>query len=192
VIALNTESCYYFNFYLFSTHKDPAEELQWLENLLQEMEEKGEVGILIGHVPSGSDCINNWAYRMNALFERYQHVLRTQLFGHVHQELFSTARAHESKLPVSNQHWSASGTTFTDVNPSFRVVEIDEETMLPVGLQTYFFNITAAKTTEHPDFEFHHDFQKLWELEDLSPKSMLGFAEKLQVDQETALLYSNV
>jgi len=77
VIALNTEPCYYFNFFLMAEHQDPAKELVWLENLLQDMEKKGEIGILIGHVPPGSDCINNWAYRINSLLERYQHVIRS-------------------------------------------------------------------------------------------------------------------
>jgi len=77
VIAVNTQPCYNMNFFLISTHKDGGDELAWLEDLLSEMEKKGENAILIGHVPTGDDCINNWAYRFNALMERYQHIVRT-------------------------------------------------------------------------------------------------------------------
>jgi len=102
VIALNTQSCYFNNYFLISTHQDPAGQLEWLENLLKDMEKKGELGIIMGHVPSGSDCINNWAYRVNALLERYQHILRTQIYGHVHAELFSTSKGYKTGKPFAN------------------------------------------------------------------------------------------
>lgn len=55
VIAVNTEACYNMNFFLMKLRDDPGEQLQWLENLLYEMEANGEVGILIGHHPPGDD-----------------------------------------------------------------------------------------------------------------------------------------
>ena len=187
IIALNTQPCYKWNFYLFETHKDGGDELKWLESLLTEMEQKGEIGILIGHIPSGNDCLYEWSARLNALMERYQHILRTQLYGHVHTEEFSTGRSFTTDKHISNQFWSSSGTPFTNKNPGFRVVEIDQETMLPVNLETYIFNLTDA----NPEWKLSHDYLSHYDLEDVSPNSLNDLSEKLRDDEATALQYSN-
>lgn len=51
------------------------------------MEAKGEIGILLGHMPI-SDCLTPWGSRFQALAERYQHIIRFGLFGHSHSEKF--------------------------------------------------------------------------------------------------------
>mmetsp|Transcript_17797 Transcript_17797/g.12745 ORF Transcript_17797/g.12745 Transcript_17797/m.12745 type:complete len:103 (+) Transcript_17797:992-1300(+) len=53
LIAINTESCYIFNFYLMSLRNDPGFELDWFESKLAELEANGESAILLGHVPVG-------------------------------------------------------------------------------------------------------------------------------------------
>jgi sphingomyelin phosphodiesterase len=188
LVAVNTQSCYIMNFYLIETHKDGGDQLAWFENLMKEMEAAGETAILIGHVPTGDDCLNNWSIRFNALLERYQHIIRTQLYGHVHLENFSTTRGVSTDKPVSNQFWASSGTPFTNHNPAFRVVTIDQETLMPVNLDTYIFNLTDRE----PEWKFHHDYLNFYDLEDLSPASMTKLSEKIRDDEHTALVYENI
>ena len=60
------------NMLLWVQESDPGDQLKWLESLLHEMQENGEIAILIGHVPIGSyDCLSEWSKRLNALLERY-------------------------------------------------------------------------------------------------------------------------
>lgn len=175
------------NFYLIEEHQDPGQELEWLEGLLKEMEAAGETGILIGHVPTGETCLFEWAARFNGLLERYQHILRTQLYGHVHLEKYSTARASVSKKPISNQFWASSGTPFVGHNPAFRVVEIDQETMLPINLETYIFDLSV----QEPKWAFSHDYLEYYKLDDLSPKSMMDLADRFKADEDLSLVYLN-
>lgn len=143
IIALNTQSCYHFNYYLFSDHNDPGNELAWLEEELTKMESEGKNAIILAHVPPGSeDCLYQWAIRYNALMDRFQHVVRFSIHGHKHIEKHSTVRSIDDRTPIGIQYWSSSGTTFTDVNPSYRVFEVEAETMLPVRVETYFFDIS--------------------------------------------------
>jgi sphingomyelin phosphodiesterase len=87
VVAVNTEACYNANFFLMKLRDDPGDQLKWLEQTLYEMEANGEVGILLGHVPPGSNsCLEQWATRYQALMDRFQNVIRFQIFGHVHKE----------------------------------------------------------------------------------------------------------
>jgi len=64
VIAVNTEACYNANFFLMKLRDDPGDQLKWLEQTLYEMEANGEVAILLGHVPPGSNsCLEQWSKR---------------------------------------------------------------------------------------------------------------------------------
>jgi len=44
--------------------------------------------------------------------------------------------------PIMFNSIMAPSTTYTGNNPSFAVYEIDEETMLVVDINTYYFNVT--------------------------------------------------
>ena len=117
VVAINTEACYYYNLFLLTEMSDPGNQLEWLEKTLREMQENGEVAILIGHhPPGGSDCLSEWAKRLGALMERYQDVVRVSFFGHFHKEFFSNIRAWESDRSIGVNHWSGAITTFPSEN----------------------------------------------------------------------------
>lgn len=53
IVAINTQPCYNFNFYLWSQRDDPGGVLQWLNETFHEIERKGEIAIIISHIPPG-------------------------------------------------------------------------------------------------------------------------------------------
>ena len=73
-------------------------------------------------------------------------MIRVSFFGHVHEEMFSSVRSFKSNRSVSVYHWSASITSYSEREipsyPSFRRFILDEETMLPVKIETYSLDIT--------------------------------------------------
>jgi len=175
------------NFYLWENRDDPGEMLKWLEGELREMEKNGEIGIVIGHVPPGHDCMYNWAIRFNALMERFQHVVRTNLYGHVHHEAMGTARSISSGKAIANHWWTGSMTTFYSVNPSFRVFDFDAETMLPVKIHTYKVDVRGDHV-----WKYDHELTELYGIEDLSPRSIEGLADKIKDSEEMAMRYYNM
>jgi len=50
-------------------------------------------------------------------------------------------KAVHSGKPIGVQFWSGSVSTFSEINPSFRVFEFDLETFLPVKATTYFLDL---------------------------------------------------
>jgi hypothetical protein len=113
VIAINTEAAYDNNFYLIKNKNDPGNQLAWLEQKLNEMEENGETAILIGHHPVSSKCmLYEWSVRFRILMDRYQHIVRLSFFGHEHEEQYSAIRSWENNNSVGTIHWSGSVTTF--------------------------------------------------------------------------------
>lgn len=161
VLGVTTQTCNEQNWYLWEVLADPGDELQWLEATLRDMEQKGEIAILLGHIPING-CLRAWGSRFQALMDRYQHIVRFGLFGHSHDEKFflttsvnTNGNLSETK-PIAFNSILSPTTTYTGKNPSFSVLEIDEELMIPVNITTYFFNITKANLG-NPEWEVYHN-----------------------------------
>lgn len=189
VLALNLQSCYHFNFFLFSEMGGELGELEWLEDTLREMEKNGEKAIVIGHIPPGSaDCVEPFSRRYAALMDRFQNVVRTSVWGHDHVEYYDTVRAIESKKAINQNIISGSATTHVGQNPSFRRVILDKEHLVPVEIETYFVNVTYYN--EHEDeiaeFEKLYEFGEAYGLDDLRPSNLLKLAEGFEENEESA------
>lgn len=76
------------------------------------------------------------------------------MYGHDHSEKFNVLRAHESKKPIGVSYWTSSLTPYEDVNPSFRILEVDEETMLPYKATTYYIDLRA----KNPVWKARHEY----------------------------------
>ena len=190
-ISINTQSCYVFNFYLMKEWADPADELAWLEATLRKSEENGEKVILIGHIPIGTmNCLESWARRFGSLTERFQHVIRLNLFAHTHREEFLVTKA-ESGKPIMVTQVSASLTTLEYKNPSFRKIVLDKEFMIPVKIETYSLDITEAN--KHPEtaprFTLRHELSEEYNLTNLSPSNFLELAKSINTDEEVAKIF---
>ena len=75
-------------------------------------------------------------------------------------------------------------TTYEDRNPSFAVVEFDAQTMLPLNMKTYYFDLVEANAAaaDTPGWTLLHDWKETYELTDLSPSSMLALSERFKID----------
>ena len=191
IISLNTQNCYFFNFYLLKEYNDPKKELEWLENTLREMEQTGEVAIIIGHMSPGvPDCLNEVSSRLRVLFDRFQHVIRLNLFGHTHMEEIEVVRAMEDNKAVGVNYLTSSFTTFTDTNPSLRVITLDVETKLPVKISTYTVDLKKAnQDDEYAKFMFNHEMTEDYGLLNLSPSSILNLTQSFATNEESAKKY---
>mmetsp|Transcript_32963 Transcript_32963/g.43419 ORF Transcript_32963/g.43419 Transcript_32963/m.43419 type:complete len:259 (+) Transcript_32963:560-1336(+) len=184
------EACYYFNIYLLGEMNDPGNHLAWLEKTLREMQDNGEVAIMIGHhSPGFPDCLSEWSKRLEAILERYQDVVRLSFFGHIHLEMFNNVRGYESNRSFSVYHTSGALTTYSDIHepalPSFRRFILDEETMLPIKIETYAMHIE----NENYEFELDHELTELYDIPDLSPKSFDQLSTRLGQDPDLAFVY---
>lgn len=68
-------------------------------------------------------------------------------------------------------------------NPSFTTFDLDAETMLPVEKTTFYFNLAKANQEGTPTWE-SVDHRTEFELEDLSPTSMMNLANRVLNDHE--------
>ena len=61
-------------------------------------------------------------------------------------------------------------------HPSFMVVDLDEKTLLPVNMYTYYMNLDEANETGTPVWRVLHGYSKEYSLLDMSPDSMRDLA----------------
>eukprot|EP00345_Euplotes_harpa_P011349 CAMPEP_0168351852 /NCGR_PEP_ID=MMETSP0213-20121227/22163_1 /TAXON_ID=151035 /ORGANISM="Euplotes harpa, Strain FSP1.4" /LENGTH=514 /DNA_ID=CAMNT_0008362873 /DNA_START=374 /DNA_END=1918 /DNA_ORIENTATION=+ len=188
VITLNTQASNDLNWNLLSSLNDPGNQLKWLEEQLREIESTDEIAIIIGHIPPDV-ALTEWSIRYKALVERFQHVIRFQGFGHVHQEEFNVVRGVFDFKPISSYHQAGSLTTFTGKNPSFRMMDFDKETMLPLRMHTYFLNITKANSEGAIQWEHAYEFTEAYGLDDLSPSALSSLPDKFFENPQLAVKY---
>lgn len=191
IIAINSQNCYFYNFYLIGQRNDPGQQFEWLENLLREMEQKGEVGILMGHMSPGvADCLDDVSSRLRALMDRFQHIIRVNVFGHTHEAEVEIIRSVGDNKPIGVNHVEPSLTTFDGNNPSFRALTLDVKTKLPVKIETFTFDITKAnKDDEYAKFFLNYDLAKEYGLKDLSPASLFNLTTSFKDSEELSVKY---
>ena len=137
------------------------------------------------------DCAQPWAIRYRALIERFQHIVRTSLFGYSHKTEISIVQALFSEN-IDNINLilnAGSLSPFGGKNPTFSVIEFDAEYLVPLNLQTYWLNLTEANRVNNPDWQMITNFTKDYNLTDLSPESVMAFAKKIRTNETLSRLY---
>ena len=64
-----------------------------------------------------------------------------------------------------------SGTSFNGKNPSFNVIYVDPDTMLPVDYESHAFDLEHANKYDEPKWAKYYDVKELYNMTDLSPHS---------------------
>ncbi len=84
-----------------------------------------------------------------------------------------------TKKPIGMSFIVPSGTTFRGKPPGFNVVELDPDTMIPLNLETWAFDLNHANEFDEPRWEKLYDYKEDLELKDLSPNSFSDWSYRL-------------
>lgn len=105
----------------------------------------------------------------------------------MHHENYGLARSFESGKAVGVQYWTGSVSTWVSINPSFRMFEVDVQTMLPVKVHTYVFNVSDP----NPKWQWHHELTEYYNMPDLSPQSFDDLSTRFIDDEALAMQFLN-
>ena len=64
-------------------------------------------------------------------------------------------------------------------NPSFMTIDFDSETLLPLNMDSIYFDLGDANASGEPKW-MSHDYLTEFKLKDMSPASMLDFAFRMK------------
>ena len=68
-------------------------------------------------------------------------------------------------------HICGSVTTWTEGNPSYCVLELDSEYLLPVKRQTFAIDLTKSNSDAQIAWDYQIDWKEAFTMKDLSPSS---------------------
>lgn len=148
VVSLNMNFCARENFWLMVNSTDPANQLQWLVQVLQTSEDKGEKVHIIGHIPPGL-CLGSWSWNYYHIVNRYESTVIGQFFGHTHLDEFQMFYDEATMTrPLGVAFIAPSVTTYVNLNPGYRVYYVDgnypNSSHMVLDHKTYILNLTEA------------------------------------------------
>lgn len=91
--------------------------------------------------------------------------------------------------PVVVTTVGGSVTTYDFQNPSFMVLDLDSQMMLPTNMHTYYIDVEEANKVGTPNWTELHDYLEAYEMEDLSPSSFKDLALRIFADRELAAYF---
>ncbi|XP_043271532.1 sphingomyelin phosphodiesterase-like [Venturia canescens] len=176
IIALNNNVCYTFNWWLLLDPQDPSGQLRWLADTLLEAETNGEYVHILAHVPSGNRaCYASWSRAYRKIVDRFAHIIKAQFNGHTHFDEFNVFYDLGNSSKPVNVAWNGGSlTTFTRLNPNYKVHTVESKTFEIIDIDTWIFNLTAANETpeSRPEWYKSYSFKEEYNLEDLSVESL--------------------
>ena len=191
VIVINSNFAYLLNWWIFVSESDPDNMLHWLISELQEAEDVGEDVYILGHIPpSNADVSRYWSFAFNEIVKRYSDTILGQFYGHTHtdamQIVYDQNMSTNVTEPVNVVYVCPSITPFVDLNPGFRVYEVDAATNVITNHFTYVMDLQASNSAQLPIWNLEYDAKSAYEMKSLSPKEWHKVTVKManqQVDR---------
>lgn len=91
--------------------------------------------------------------------------------------------------PIGVNFIVGSATTFQGKNPSFNVLKMDSETLLPIDFETHNFELVHANKYDDPKWTVKFDYRTFFNLTDLSPRSFLEHAQHMYFNSTMSAQY---
>ena len=178
--------------YLMQNNTNPMGTLDWIYDELLKAEKNNEQVYIMGHMSPGDiDALPAWAKHFNVLVDRFEYTIAGMFFGHSHNDEIHINTGVYSNKPTK-VHWIApSFTTFSELNPSFRLFEADEQSKVLLDFAQYRLNLTNANMNpnKQPVWDISYLFKNYYGLADISASSVYKLAAMLGVNEQQSLRY---
>ncbi|NXK13863.1 ASM phosphodiesterase, partial [Herpetotheres cachinnans] len=151
LVSLNMNFCSQANLGGVINSTDPAGQLQWLVGVGGAAEQAGEkvrAGGGIGHIPP-AHCLHSWSWNGGGIVSRFEGTIAAQGGGHTHVDEFEMFYDEETLGgAVSVAFVAPSVTTYINLNPGYRVYEVDGaypgSSHAVLDHETFILNLTEA------------------------------------------------
>ncbi|VTJ55006.1 Hypothetical predicted protein [Marmota monax] len=204
IMVLNT-NLYYSNNEQTAGMADPGLQFQWLEDVLTNASQAGEMVYIIGHVPPGffEKTRNKPWFREDfneeylKLVRKHHRVIAGQFFGHHHTDSFRMFY-DDAGAPISVMFLTPGVTPWKTTlpgvvnganNPGIRVLEYDRATLKLQDMVTYFMNLSLANSQESPRWELEYRLTEAYGVPDAGARSMHSALTRIATNQGTLQRY---
>uniref|UniRef100_A0A6B2E6Q2 Sphingomyelin phosphodiesterase n=1 Tax=Phlebotomus kandelakii TaxID=1109342 RepID=A0A6B2E6Q2_9DIPT len=192
VIAINNNFCYHTNYWLLHNTTYFAQQLNWLQEVLQRATTAREKVHIIAHIPSNErDCFGPWAREYRKLVEKFSPIISGIFNGHTHEDEFNVFYSKSDPSKALSVAWNGgSATTFAFFNSNFRLYYADLNTFEVLNYDTWWYNLTEANLTPKKRPTWHsYSFAEEYGLKSLSPENLDNLVKELASNRDKLLTY---
>ena len=96
--------------------------------------------------------------------ERFQHIVRFGVHGHAHVEMFNISNSMTNPDKPLVYHMVGGSVTpiggnHNGKNPQLKTFDIDVETLLPLDISSYYYDIEKANADGEPTWLLGHSYR---------------------------------
>jgi len=175
LVSLNMNYCNNMNWWLLIDNVDPAQQLQWLIDTLQQAEDNDEKVHIIGHIlPGSSDCLKPWSWNYYKIVNRYQSTITAQFFAHTHSDEFEIFYDEKTRrIPTNIAFIGPSVTTYQTHNPGYRIYEVDGDypnsSRVVLNHETYILDLVEANK-RNVQWKFEYSAKEAYDMPSVLPE----------------------
>ncbi|XP_003402022.1 sphingomyelin phosphodiesterase 1 isoform X1 [Bombus terrestris] len=174
IIALNSNVCYSYNWWLWYNPQDPDNQLHWLATILSEAERNDEFVHVLSHIPSNSNsCFKTWKREYLRIIDRFSHIIKAEFNGHTHND--EIAIFYNSDMKAKNVAWNGGSiTAYSKLNPNYKIYIVNCSNYEVADYQNWMYDLSSANKNIHvrPTWYKSYSFKTEYDLPDLSVKSL--------------------
>ena len=112
--------------------------------------------------------------------------------GHTHLETYQVHNSMSDPMkPVFVTSVVGAVTTYAQGNPSFQVLDIDTETLLPTNKYTYYTDVEKLDESGNITWSMLHDYKETYSMNDMSPSSFKDLAVRILLDPKIATTFKD-
>ncbi|KOC66747.1 Sphingomyelin phosphodiesterase [Habropoda laboriosa] len=188
IIALNSNACYSYNWWLLYNPKDPDNQLQWLASTLLEAEKNSELVHILSHIPANSNsCLKTWKREYLRIINRFSHLIKAEFNGHTHND--EIAIFYNSDAITKNVAWNGGSiTAYSRLNPNYKIYTVNNSNYAVNDYENWMYDLSTANKNIHikPTWYKSYSFKAEYGLSDLSATSLSNWLS-LAVKNDTLL-----
>lgn len=191
IISLNSMFCYNLNWFLAYDPVDPAGQLIWLADTLIKAEEAGEMVYIIQHISVGTvDCLQEYSRELWRILTRFHCIIKGLFTGHVHRdETRLIYDIDDLSKPIISVHNGGSVTSYIDVNPNYKIYEVEEESWDVLNAESWIFDLGA--TQKNPEWIRLYSFRDEFKVPSIRPEDLHNVIMQLANDENLMRKYNS-
>uniref|UniRef100_A0A7E4ZWA2 Metallophos domain-containing protein n=1 Tax=Panagrellus redivivus TaxID=6233 RepID=A0A7E4ZWA2_PANRE len=202
-LMLNTNIYYQFNTAKLADIDDPGQQFQFMETVLCDAQQKGEIVHVVSHIPPGAfERTPNMTWmptHFNDKFVnitlKYAKTIKWMLFGHHHTDTFHVVKDTNGTaqqlllISPSVTPWFSDLPGAGSNNPTYRVIEYDDKTWDYVDIITYYINLTTLNANPETQWTQEYSFKDDYNLTEITAASMSALLDRFKQSDDAFFKY---
>ncbi|XP_031341333.1 sphingomyelin phosphodiesterase-like isoform X1 [Photinus pyralis] len=186
IIALNSNVCFSYNWWLLYDDVDPYDQLRWLVLVLFKAERNNEIVHILSHVPTADGtCLQNWSREFFKIILRFSHIIAAQFNGHTHaKENIIYYEGNDLSNPINVAFNGGSLTPYSDFNPNYVVYDVNRLNFEVMDYEMWIYDISESNL--HPNRPMRwfklYSFTDAYKVDRITPHRMNELVQNMTRD----------